>query len=547
MLAFSVFDMIYFKYTLRRSTWMLFKEFSNESNRARMIFFTAIEYWYILLVFVVLIYVLFVLFKKIESSAIKPKHSLSYHALSICMFFAIPVVFIGGVRGDLKYSTRPITMSNAGEYVQNPALIPLVLNTPFCMLRTIQQQFYTKDNFFNTTVADKYYTPIKTVSENKAFKYNNVVVIILESFGKESIGFYNKGLENGKYKGYTPFLDSLLGEGYVSYNSFANGRKSIDAVPSVLMGIPSGEIPYILTPYVSNKTKSLPSILKEKGYYTAFFHGAPNGSMGLKALANLIGIEHYFGKDEYGNDEDFDGTWGIWDEPFMGYFAKTMNGFKEPFMATFFSVSSHEPFKLPPGYENKFPKGDHPLRELIGYTDMSLRKFFDKAKQMDWFKNTLFVITGDHTSISYQKEYNTAWGNMSVPILFYHPGDSSLKGIDNNVFQQTDIMPTILGYLQYDQPVFAFGRNVLEKEEDKIAFNYFNGFQLFKDQYLLQMKGNDPAALYNYIDDPLLKNNLIKKMKSKSDSMGLTLKAFVQQYHNRLIDNQMIPNSSNIH
>lgn len=545
MISFSVFDMIYFKYTLRRSTWMIFREFSNETNRSKMILYTAMEYWYIFPLFAILVFVLISTYNKIQSRIIKPKQNLYYHGLSIGLFFLIPVVFIGGVRGDLKYSTRPITMSNAGEYVKNPSLIPLVLNTPFCMIRTIQQQFYKKDSFFNENEVVKYYSPIHEVSDNKEFKYDNVVIIILESFGKESIGFYNKNLENGKYKGYTPFLDSLLNEGRVSYNSFTNGRKSIDAVPSILMGIPSGEIPFILTPYVSNKTYSLPAILKEKGYYNAFFHGAPNGSMGLKALANLIGIDHYYGKDEYGHDEDFDGTWGIWDEPFFEYTAKTINSFKEPFMSTLFSVSSHEPFKLPLAYENKFPKGDHALREVIGYTDMSLRKFFEKAKKMSWFKRTLFVITGDHASISYQPEYNTAWGNMSVPILFYHPGDSSLHVADNKIIQQTDIMPTVLSYLHYNKPYLAFGRNVLKNTEENIAFNYYNGFQLFKDQYLLQLKGNDPAALYNYVDDPLLKVNLLDKMKEKSDSMNKIMKAFIQQYHNRLIDNQMMVNNSN--
>jgi phosphoglycerol transferase MdoB-like AlkP superfamily enzyme len=267
--------------------------------------------------------------------------------------------------------------------------------------------------------------------------------------------------------------------------------------------------------------------------------------MGLKALANLIGIDHYYGKDEYGHDEDFDGTWGIWDEPFFEYTVNTMNSFKEPFMSTVFSVSSHEPFKLPSAYKNKFPKGDHALREVIGYTDMSLRKFFEKAKKMSWFKRTLFVITGDHASISYQPEYNTAWGNMSVPILIYHPSDSSLHLADNKIVQQTDIMPTVLSYLHYNKPYLAFGRNVLNNSEENIAFNYYNGFQLFKDQYLLQFKGNDPAALYNYVNDPLLKANLLDKMKEKSDSMNNIMKAFIQQYHNRLIDNQMMVNNSN--
>jgi phosphoglycerol transferase MdoB-like AlkP superfamily enzyme len=544
MIGASVFDMIYFKYTLRRSTWMIFKEFSNESNRAKMIFFSLIEYWYILPLFIVMLVILIFTYNKIETKIIKPQHNLYHHTLSVGMFFIIPVVFVGGIRGgDLRHSTRPITMSNAGEYVKNPQLIPLVLNTPFCMIRTIQQQFYKKDDYFKNEEVEKYYTPNHHTTDKNTFKYDNVVIIILESFGKESVGFYNKKLENGSYKGYTPFLDSLLNEGLVSYNSFANGRKSIDAVPSVLLGIPSGEIPYILTPYVSNKTYSLPAILKDKGYYTAFFHGAPNGSMGLKALANLISIDHYFGKDEYGHDEDFDGTWGIWDEPFFDYFATTMDGFKEPFMSTLFSVSSHDPFKLPSAYENTFPKGDHPLREVIGYTDMSLRKFFNKAKKMDWFKRTLFIITGDHASIPHNPAYHTSWGNMSVPILFYHPGDTSLRKVDNKIFQQTDIMPTVLAYLHYDKPFLAFGKNVLNDSEENIAFNYYNGFQLFKDQYLLQMNGGKATSLFDYTKDPLLKNNLIEKMKTKRDSMDKTIRAFMQQYHNRLIDNQMTVNN----
>ena len=387
---------------------------------------------------------------------------------------------------------------------------------------------------------DKIYSPVQSVSTIQPFKYDNVVVIILESFGRESVGFFNKHLQGGQYKGYTPFLDSLLGEGHAFTHSFANGRKSIDALPSVLMGIPAGELPFVLTPYASNKTQSLPSILKNKGYSTSFFHGAPNGSMGFKALVNLIGVDHYFGKDEYAHDDDFDGTWGIWDEPFFQYFANSINGFKEPFMTTVFSVSSHEPFKVPAAYTGKFPKGDHPLREAIGYTDMSLRKFFDTAKKMPWFKHTLFVITGDHASISYQPEYKTPWGEMTVPVLFYHPSDSSMKKTDDKIVQQIDVMPTVLSYLHYDKPFVSFGRNVLINDSSHFAVNYHNGFQLFQNHYMLQMNGNNPSALYDYIGDPLLKTNLIHKMPVLEDSMNKKVKAFIQQYHNRLIDNNLV-------
>jgi phosphoglycerol transferase MdoB-like AlkP superfamily enzyme len=455
------------------------------------------------------------------------------------MMIAIPIFFVGGVRGDFKYTTRPITMSNAGEYVKDPAVIHLVLNTPFCILRTMQQQFYDRNNFFDEENVATHFNPVQTVSADSTFKYENVVIIILESFGRESIGFYNKQLVNGTYKGYTPFLDSLLGEGRTRLYSFANGRKSIDAIPSVLMSIPAGEMPYILTPYVSNKTQSLPAILKEKGYTTAFFHGAPNGSMGFKALMNLIGVDHYYGKDEYGNDEDFDGTWGIWDEPFFQFSADKINQLKEPFISTIFSVSSHEPFIVPKKYKNKFPKGDHPLRETIGYTDMALRKFFATAQQMSWFKKTLFVITGDHASISYLPEYKTSWGNMAVPVLFYHPGDSSIKKVEDELVQQIDIMPSVLSYLHYPQPFIAFGKNIFDSTTSNSAMNYHNGFQLFKNDYLLQLNGDKAYSMYNYKTDPTLKNNLLNTMKAKQYSMENIIKAFIQQYHNRLINDSL--------
>ncbi len=539
MILASVIDMVYFRFTLRRSTWMIFKEFSNEKNIGIILLKSLIHYWYLVPIFITLTALLVFFNKRISKSIIKPAQTRYRHTGNIAMMIAIPVLFVGGVRGDFKYTTRPITMSNAGEYVKDPALIPLVLNTPFCILRTMQQQFYNRNDFLNEKNITSYFNPVQTVSTDSAFKYDNVVIIILESFGRESVGFYNKQLANGTYKGYTPFLDSLLGEGRTLLHSFANGRKSIDALPSVLMSIPAGEMPFILSPYVSNKTKSLPAILKEKGYTTAFFHGAPNGSMGFKALMNLIGVDHYFGKDEYDNDKDFDGTWGIWDEPFFQFSADKINTLKQPFISTLFSVSSHEPFVVPSNYKNKFPKGDHPLRETIGYTDMALRNFFEKAKKMNWFKKTLFVITGDHSSISFLPEYKTSWGNMSVPVLFYHSGDSSLKIVEEKIVQQIDVMPSILSYLHYPKPFIAFGKNIFDSTTSNTAMNYHNGFQLFRDQYMIQMNGDKPSSMYNYKNDPTLKNNLLNTMKPKQDTMENIMKAFIQQYHNRLIDDSL--------
>lgn len=535
-------DMAYFKFTLRRSTTMVLKEFANEENIAAITLNSAIEFWYLVPIFGILLYLLITGYNRVEVARPVFVTPIRFYSGAVGIFLLFPVVFVGGIRGDWKYTTRPITMSNAGEYVKRPSEIPLVLNTPFCVFRTLKQQFYKEDNFFSEPQLSTLYNPIHPGDSTQQFRYDNVVILILESFGREAIGFLNKDLDGGNYKGYTPFLDSLFQHSYVCKNGFATGRKSIDALPAILTGIPAGELPFVLTPYVSNQLQSLPAILQTKGYHTSFFHGAPNGSMGFKAFMNLIGVSRYFGKDEYGNDKDFDGTWGILDEPFLQYFANQLDSFPEPFQSTIFTVTSHEPFRVPKSHWYKFPRGKHPLHEVTGYTDMALHHFFKTASKKPWFKRTLFVISADHASLTFYPEYQTSWGRMAIPIAFYHPSDS-LANLNNRIVQQTDIMPTVLSYLGYNKSYFAFGKNIFNPQAENFAINYNGGFQLFQDRYLLQLNGTQVVGLFDYQSDRLLKYNLVKEQPLLVKGMEQKLKAFIQQYHNRLIQNQLLPPS----
>ena len=536
----SCVDMVYFPFTLRRTTATVVREFANEDNLGTILTTAAWHYWYFLPVFLIFFWLLLVGYNRISVKSPASFSPTYFYTGSLGMLLLFPFLLVGGIRGDWRYSTRPITMSNAGQYVKNPGSIPLVLNTPFCILRTIRQQFYKADQFFSPNQLAAIYTPVIRLNPVDTFKTENVVILVLESFGRESIGFFNRKLNKGNYKGYTPFLDSLLAKSFVIENGFAAGRKSIDALPAVLASIPSGELPFVLTPYVSNQLQSLPQVLKEKGYHTSFFHGAPNGSMGFEAFVNLLGVEHYFGKDQYGNDQDFDGTWGIWDEPFLQFFASKLDSFPEPFQSTIFTVSSHEPFQVPATYRGVFPKGEHPIREVTGYTDYALKKFFNKIKSKPWFQRTLFVITADHASISHDPSYQTAWGNMAIPIFFYHPSDKLKAFLPGNI-QQTDIMPSVLGYLGYRGTVFSFGKNVFAPQPENWVVNYYGGFQLIQNQYLYQQSENGIGALYDYKSDPLLQKNLAAQDKQQVIALDSRLKAFIQQYHNRLISNQLLP------
>jgi phosphoglycerol transferase MdoB-like AlkP superfamily enzyme len=450
-------------------------------------------------------------------------------------------LFIGGVRGGFKHSTRPITLSNAGEYVKYPRETNLVLNTPFSVFRTIGKTKIQKVKYFKSDEElESIFTPVHQPKDTVPFTPQNVVVILLESFSKEFIGALNKDKPN--YKGYTPFLDSLIQHSRTFQYSFSNGRKSIDGPPSALASMPTLGVPFVLTPYANNKYNSLATTLGEKGYHTSFFIGHPNGAMGYTAFTQLAGFQHYFGMDEYGNIEDSDGIWGIWDHKFIPFFADKLNEFPKPFFATLFTVSSHHPFKLPQEFEGKFKEGDKPILKCIEYTDYTLREFFKKVSKEPWYENTLFVFTADHCSSDIIfDESRTNWGYYSVPVIFFKP-DNSLAGLEAKLASQVDIMPSVLGYLHYDKPYFAFGRDIFRENGEPIAFNYNDAFNLYQGEYLLTFNGEKTIGLYNFVQDKMLTRDLKTEAPEVVQRLEVKAKAIIQQYNNRLIENRLTVN-----
>ena len=540
--AVNTADFIYYRFTLRRTTVSVFSQFKNEDNLGRLSVRFLWDYWYAVIFWMFTVALLYFVFKRIKFNGPQINSRIAFYASGVAAMLLSVYLFVGGARGGFRSSTRPITLSNAAAYAAVPNDINIVLNTPFAFMRTAKANVIEKVNYFSSEQElEQVFTPLRAPKDTARFKPQNVVILILESFSKEFVGAYNNG------SGYTPFLDSLIGVSHAYQYSLANGRKSIDAMPSVISSIPSIEVPYVLSHFSGNKVNGLASLLKEENYYTAFFHGAPNGSMGFDAFANLSGFDDYFGKTEYNNDADFDGIWGIWDEPFLQYFASQMNTFRQPFYTTLFTVSSHHPYNLPDGYENKFKAGPHKIHSTIGYTDYALRRFFKTASKMPWFNNTLFVITADHASAEvHVSEYNSAWGYFSIPIFFYRPGEDG-GGLRPQIIQQIDIMPTVLGYLHYNRPYVAFGRDIINDKTRPFAFNYLNNmYQIFRGDYLLQFDGKNPIALYQFKTDRLLKDNLVNQLPDTVQSMGLSLKAFIQQYNNRMVENNLTPEGSQL-
>jgi len=275
----------------------------------------------------------------------------------------------------------------------------------------------------------------------------------LESFSKEFTGISNR-------KSYTPFLDSLMSQSVVYNNAISNGKTSINGIPAIIASMPCFlENHYLNSLYNSNTLQTLPNLLKDKGYNSVFFHGGTNGTINLNSFAQLAGYDAYYGRTEYNNDNDYDGQWGIWDEPFLKKTVTQMSSLKEPFFTSIFTLSSHNPYKVPAKYKGKFPKGNYEITKSVGYADYALRQFFNDARKQKWFDNTLFVITPDHTSISDDSFYSNLVGQYSIPIMIYKSGIT--PKVEERTVQQIDILPTVLDYLNYDKPFYSFGKSML--------------------------------------------------------------------------------------
>ena len=539
LIAYSTnfIDLIYYRFIQARTTMNVMDTLKNESNLLVLFGGFLMRYWHVLLWFVVLSIFWVFLYKRVTITYEKITKKPLYFSLSLGYVLLAGVIVLGGIRGDLKKSTRPLNIVDASRYVHKMEHADVILNTPFSIIRTAGVNTFVKQHFMSDEEAEKLSHPIKYYPSDSLTK-PNIVLFITESFGREYSGAFNEDYDIPNFKSYTPFIDSLAQESLYFTNAYANGRKSIHGMSSVLAGIPSFKDAFTSSPFPKQKIESLVSVLNELGYDTSFFHGAPNGSMGFLGFGNILGFDHYYGKNEYQNDADFDGVWGIWDEPFFQFMKTTLDKKQTPFFATMFSVTSHEPYQIPEKYKGVFPEGTLAIHKTIGYTDRAFKSFFEQAKQQPWFENTIFIITADHTNLSAYPFYGQMMHRAAVPILFYTP-NGRLKGKRTELAQQIDIYPTILNYMGYNQPFRSWGRSLISDKEEPFVWNYVSNQYMFtKGDYIVLFDGKQAIGFYD-VNDKGLTNNLIEQRNAAMDFLEKEVKAYMQDYFYRIMDKKL--------
>ncbi len=184
--------------------------------------------------------------------------------------------------------------------------------------------------------------------------------------------------------------------------------------------------------------------------------------------------------------------------------------------------------------------GPHPICKSIYYGDMSLRKFFQQAKKEPWFNKTLFVIVADHTPSSNSEIYNQRTEMYRIPIAFYDPSGKLPRKREKAIFQQIDIMPTVLDLLNIKADYYSIGNSYFSKEPRE-AVTYLEGsYYYFQNDKLLVFSNDKIVNLFDFTIKTKNPTNLLPEKKAEAEKMATRLKAIIQRYNHDLIHNQTI-------
>ena len=533
--ALNFIDIIYSRFTQKRMTFDILKFAQTEGGFTNLIPNFLKDYWYIVLFFLVISTLFIIINKKINKAKEKiTANNFSFFYKNILQFcFFILLCFIG-VR--CSFGEKTISIISASKYAKANHIV-LVLNTPFTLIKTVDKESLEEKYYFSQEDLKKYYEPIYHKNSNNKVEKHNVIVIILESFSLEYSAILNTKLEYSQI----PNFDSIAKLGQI-LPCISNSGRSMEGIPAIISGLPTlMNCEYINSIYSSNKITSIPEILKKYGYRTAFFHGGKNGTLNMDNYAIKAGFENYYGKNEYNNDKDFDKTWGIFDHKFLNYFSKQLDTIRQPFFTTIFTLSSHHPYTLPEDYKKQNSISENNVIESVKYSDWALGDFFKQAQNKEWFNNTVFIITADHSANQRDGYFTTVLGRYLIPVIVYSP-TVKIPKIEKPFVQQIDILPTVMDLLNINDSVFAFGNTFFDNNES-FSINYNNNnYNFYTKDYVIIFNGEEILYLFDINDDKYLRHNIYNKLKKENklpEKEINLMKAMIQTYNKSLIENKL--------
>lgn len=551
-------DVIYFGFSERRLTHELYTTRGDLLNVPPREYF---EFWPYILGVGIVIFALYKILSKLTIRSMKkagdqPREMVRPRSWVLPLIAGLFI--ITGIRGGLQHQLRPgnafITDNHfAGFLGLNSAYT--VINSMFVMKRdkppvlvdeseAIETVRFAVHNDFDLEFASDEYPLLRKTCFDSPEKDYNVVVLILESFNADNVGVLT---DTPLEESITPAFDQLAAEGMLYTNYHSNGSRSVEALPAILNSIPElYSRPIIGSEQEKNANWGIGNMLESRNYHTSFFHGGKNGTMGFDRYCKTSGLNHYFGKDEYPEPErDYDGAWGIYDDPFMQNMHTEMCAFPEPFFSAYFSISNHHPFGMPEsGYEHIKERTDlTPFQRTTQYSDEALGHFFEKAKQEDWYERTIFIVTADHTNHDWSDPDKTVMDYSHVPLLIIGPEVET--GVSDLPANHINLLPTLIDLLQLDTYHASTGVSLFSKGNSPRVLTDQGVITLACDSRAVSTGLQTPKCFQHFYHDGVWygSDQNIKLPPGLQKEMEFELKSFYQVIRDLRMQNRMVPES----
>ncbi len=381
-----------------------------------------------------------------------------------------PCLLAIGLRGGLQ--EVPIQVSDA-YYSKHDVLNLAATNSVFHLMsscihgREADKRYHIMPDTDAKALFDKMTRPeLDSTTRIFSIEKPNIVLVILESWTADVVGAC------GGIPGLTPNFDGLAKNGFLFTHCHASGVRSDEGMAAILSAFPAQPKTTIIR--MPNKYRRLPCIKNElaaAGYASSFLFG------GQLSYGNIRSYLYFNGFDRIVEGEDFDASiprckLGVADEYLFERQLSELGKERQPFFAAMFTLSSHSPYDIPMEPVIDWGGKDNGYLNAIVYTDRCLGDFMEKARQTDWYKNTVFIVTADHSRPSPKNWHPWQPESRRIPLLFFgEPIKEELCGAtDTQPASQTDLAATLLAQLGLPTTDYKYSNNLFNPHGPRLAF-----------------------------------------------------------------------------
>jgi len=295
----------------------------------------------------------------------------------------------------------------------------------------------------------------------------NVVLVIWESFTAKVVDTLIDG------RAVTPCFNRLKGEGLYFNNAWASGDRTDKGVPAILSGYPAlPQTSIIRIPAKGRKLATLGGMFREAGYHSSFFYGGEPEFANLKSYLLHAGFDPLIEKSDFAT-RDQNSKWGAHDGVVADRVMQELQGARQPFFATWLTLSSHEPFETPVPSVFTGTDDTHQFLNSLHYTDSVVYHFVKRCQAQPWWGNTLLIIVADHGHVI--PYTGNELERFRIPLLLLG-GALNRKGIDPRPVSQLDIAATLAAQTGHDPRQFPFSRDLFAARPSWAFFTFNNGF-----------------------------------------------------------------------